>query len=67
MTLICLQCGATKETAHNWIEDHEQTCEKCWAVKQWRKPGELQQEPTVAYELNHNDRMFLRSYRISPE
>lgn len=62
MQLVCRKCDSYNTFDRNWIDDTD-ACATCGATGFWRRP----EEPKVPWELEVNDRKFLKSLRIAPE
>jgi hypothetical protein len=62
MTLFCRSCDSPNHFTRRWIEDDDE-CTTCGARGQWRTLN----EPRTPYELNHNDKAFLRSIRVQSD
>lgn len=61
MILFCRVCDAPNPFMRRWLEEHD-ACQSCGSEGQWRTVN----DPTHPYELNHNDKGFLKSIRVDP-
>ena len=68
MRLYCMNCQQPTEFTHasglgrNWITDEDE-CETCHTRGKWR----TENDPKVAWDLNHNDRSLLKAIKIDPD
>ena len=62
MRLYCRACESPNDFDRNWVTDDDE-CSTCGTKKQWRTCA----EPKKAYDLNHNDKLFLHSIRVKPD
>lgn len=62
MTLYCMACQSPQTFERNWLDESD-ACATCGAKGPWRRCD----EPKHAWELNENDRRFVKSLKIAAD